>query len=433
MNKPDLLDIALAPLTLLERAKGWTRVGLLFVYFLTLLVVGVLGWRWMQVWNLPDIGEPFDVAAFLQVKVPDDRNAMVAYRDAAKRLISPNSGYAVTSPKVWTVLDWAAADPEVRRWVEDNRPAMDLWLAATARPDAMLDRSDRTMSGEDNRLLYDLIHFGTLATLEASRLQEAGDLVGAWRLLEAALRTSRHAGQHGGTMARMNGLRILSNLRPRMDAWLADSAITPELFRRAVLGIEACRLMTPPVSEMVKVEYLLRRASLDDLGWSRHHLRRINWGSDWHDRLAPLVEAERFVSNEPEKTRRVLQLITAGWLAQCDRPSTERARMISQNYAIFEIDSSTPSALASIAPLGLERAAKSSLYQLLGYDNPTSIFWIDSDAGHLDALVLRMAERGFTLEHGRPPQTYADLLGSYLQKLPYGLAASDAVNATTNP
>ena len=80
-------------------------------------------------------------------------------------------------------------------------------------------------------------------------------------------------------------------------------------------------------------------------------------------------------------------------------------------------------------PLELERVAQSSLYQALGYDNPTSMHWIDSNAAHLDALVLRMAERGYTLEHGRPPRTYADMLGSYLQALPNGIAAGDAVNA----
>ena len=430
MDKPGLLDLALAPLTWLERARGWTRVGLLFVYFLTLLVVGVLGWRWMQLWNLPDIGEPFDVAAFEKVVVPDKDNAMIAYGEASKLLISSGSSrYAVTSQKVWSVLDWDAADPEVRRWVDDNRPAMEIWLNATRLPDAMKDRAEQENGIRAGQLLHDLAEFGNLAILESSKLREAGDLEGAWRYLEAVLRTSRHAGRHGGAMATLIGYRVLTSVRPEVDAWMLDPGVTQEMLRRAVRGVEACRSMTPLVSEMVKSEYLIRKASLDDLDWSRTWLRRVNWGGDLNDRFALLVEAERFVSNEPEKTRRLLDLTTAGWLAQCDRPPSERARLISRNYVIFEVDSNTPLVMKSISPLELERVAQSSLYHALGYNNPTSMHWIDSNAAHLDALVLRMAERGYTLEHGRPPRTYADLLGSYLQALPNGIAAGDAVTA----
>ena len=79
-----LAAIAFAPSRAIERTRGWSRLGLLVLYGLMALVIWGLLWRRSQLAALPDVGEPFDVAAFrLPAHVPDDRNAFVPYRRAA--------------------------------------------------------------------------------------------------------------------------------------------------------------------------------------------------------------------------------------------------------------------------------------------------------------------------------------------------------------
>ena len=52
---------------------------------LAMMIAPPLWWS-IQLMGLPDIGEPFDVAAFRAIRIPDDRNAFVLYRQAAALL-----------------------------------------------------------------------------------------------------------------------------------------------------------------------------------------------------------------------------------------------------------------------------------------------------------------------------------------------------------
>ena len=63
-REPVLVRIALAPLRAIEQTRGWRRLGLLFVYGVLGLAIGAFLWRRSQLAAVPDIGEPFDVAAF---------------------------------------------------------------------------------------------------------------------------------------------------------------------------------------------------------------------------------------------------------------------------------------------------------------------------------------------------------------------------------
>ena len=45
MEKAGLLELAVAPLTWLERSRGWRRRGLAFLYLVVALAVGVFGWN----------------------------------------------------------------------------------------------------------------------------------------------------------------------------------------------------------------------------------------------------------------------------------------------------------------------------------------------------------------------------------------------------
>src|SRR5262249_51971390 len=106
--------------------------------------------------------------------------------------------------------------------------------------------------------------YARLALLEGSRLEQAGDLAGAWRMYRATLRASRHAARHGGTIPRPFGDGVLRRSTRRLESWIDRPGMPPELLRRAIGDVEACRAMTSPASEMVRAEYFSARAAVND-------------------------------------------------------------------------------------------------------------------------------------------------------------------------
>ena len=102
---------------------------------LAMIIAPPLWWS-IQLMGLPDIGEPFDLEAFRSSRIPDDRNAFVLYRQAADRLKSLNS-FVVSKRSIDAHVRWSQADPMVRRWVEANREAMELFRRGAERPDSL--------------------------------------------------------------------------------------------------------------------------------------------------------------------------------------------------------------------------------------------------------------------------------------------------------
>ncbi len=408
-------------------------MGLLILYAMILLVGGVFGWRSLSLWSLPAIGDPFDVEKYGRVEVPAADNAMVRYREAAKKLITSDpSNYKVAKSKAWEVLDWATADPEVRRWVEDNRSAFAIWLEGTDRPDSLFVEPRELSSRLPRLYLVRLQEFARLAALEASRLEEAGDVEGAWRLNRATLRSSRHAGMHGGMFERHLGLRILALIQPGVQSWAEDPRVTPAMLRRAIVDVEACKRMTPPMSEMIRCDYFRVRAVLEHPDELRAFHRNGSQGEwDWSNHYAIVPEMRRFLMREPERSRRILDLVVAGQLAQCDRPRPDRPTIHSTKYSIYDIDDRTPPAVAAMAPEDLSAWTLGSAFALVWGGGSGGVAKIESEPGVFDSILLGMAERAYQIEHGKPAKTYGDLLGSYLKTLPEEIKATDQISATS--
>jgi hypothetical protein len=433
MEKPGLLDWAIAPLTWVERARGRKRLGLLVLYGMTVLVVGMLGWRWLSLWGLPDIGEPFDVDRYGMVALPDSANAMVLYREAAEKLIFPvPANYKVASTKSWDNHDWSTADPEVRRWVLDNRLPFEVWLRGTERPESLFVQP-RDL-GEETPIvpLVALQRFASLARLKASQLEAGGDVEGAWKLLRAALRSSRHVGMHGTMMQRAIGRDILVRVEPDILRWADAPGVTPEMLRRAITDVEACKAMTPPNSDMFRADYFAMRSLIDREAGSPGR-PFVTPGDDghWYSRLPIAPMTRKFFRREPERSHRVHRLIVAGVLAWCDRPGATRPKLVSPRWMIYELDPSKPPADAPIVPEDLVRWVDRSDYGRLSGGLAVHFPRIEAETSTFDAMLLKMAEHAFELEHGQPPKTYGELLGPYLKALPDGFAPSDQVAPTT--
>src|SRR4051812_7678092 len=83
--------VLLAPLRWLERSRGRRRRLLIVLYVILGTIAGLLAWRATSLDGLPDVGDPFDVEAFVAAsRVPEADDAFAFYRRAAEVLtISP--------------------------------------------------------------------------------------------------------------------------------------------------------------------------------------------------------------------------------------------------------------------------------------------------------------------------------------------------------
>src|SRR5271156_6134171 len=101
------------PLSAIVRAVA-RRPGIWATMLVVLLVAGLWIWWATQLWGLPDIGDPFDVAAFEAFHVPDDRNAFHWYRDAASMTSTTRNKIQANDPFQSLQRDpanWQAANP----------------------------------------------------------------------------------------------------------------------------------------------------------------------------------------------------------------------------------------------------------------------------------------------------------------------------------
>src|SRR5262245_2693461 len=199
-----LVAVATAPLQWIERARGRKRIALAGLLAMCLAAASVLGWRAGSLRELPDAGEPFDVAALGHVAVADDDNAAIVYRRAAA-LFQLDREEHERNRKVWHETDWGKAAPEVRRWVEDNRQALEVWRAGADRPEALFVQPEEMTITTVSSTIQSLRELAVAGLLEGSRREQAGDLDGAWAMYRAALRSSRHVEMHGVSVWRMIG------------------------------------------------------------------------------------------------------------------------------------------------------------------------------------------------------------------------------------
>ncbi len=423
------LDILIAPLTWLERARTWPRrLALLAVYFVVVPAVAVLIGREVVLWPIPDVPEPFDLAQYGHVEVADADNAMVLYRLAFNQLVASDklsAGAAAGKGDQW---DWVQAEPQVREWVEANGAAGDLWLQGTARPDCLAVQPAEV--GNQDPTINRLVHLHQLATLRATRLGADGDLAGAWAWHRGLIRSALHSTRHAGVARSVEGWGHMWRILPKLRAWADDPEQSADLLRGAVADLGQCRQLAATTGEIARAEYFAERWVLANAGtWLR-------WDRDpaepkaWYHKFPPAILGRTFLRNEPKRSLKILRLVTAGILAQADRPRGERPALVSPRAMVYALDATTPPGLTRISPEALVAWVDASGCSPLLADYGTFMGWVDAGASQLDRLRVHMAKRAYQLDHaGQPAPTYGALVPTYIDALPAGFGPSDPLAA----
>ncbi len=431
-----------------NRRRALTAAAVL----LAMIVAPPLWWS-IQLIGLPDVGDPFDAESFRSMTIPEDRNAFVLYRQAADRLrpldlalessgtrfvgvLPMVSGTLTTETpgrsrdeKIDLLADWSKADPRVRRWAEANREAMALYRQGAERPDALdagrAGREDRR-SGDAMRALRSL-HL--LALLEASRLEERGDLAEAWSCYRTAPCASYHFGLHGDLTHRFIGERWRGDLLIRLTAWSADRRTTPAMLRRALDELIACGALAPSDAYTIKAEYPYILKLLDSPQNLGPNLP-MNWlhdifGSPEYqlspEQMQAIVAAWRFWRGEPERSRRVIRLAVANWLAYYDLPPDRRPPPdpdVPGPLQFYAFGPEAPANARALSPEALDGwlATTVDARPILREWNPSSIRVKEARGYH--ALVVLLASQLYRRDHGTDPPSDEALVGPYLKEFP---------------
>ncbi|HKI18143.1 MAG TPA: hypothetical protein VKA15_09690 [Isosphaeraceae bacterium] len=416
--------------------KSRRRLRAAALMLLAICAAPVLWWS-AQLLGLPDIGEPFDAEAFRATTIPDDRNAFVLYRQAAGVLKLWNQYQRSSSnKKIDMFARWSKADPAVRRWAEENREALALYRQGAERPNAVDQVPVFRPGRSDTWDLWPTMHdFHVLAVLEGSRMEEQGDMAAAWGWYRAILRANRHIGMLGTVLKRRVIYRWDQELRDRLALWAADPRTTPALLRQALDDAVACESLAASESYMLRAEYLDMDRMLDDPkgpgaqmppAWlisfaSRPSVRPLmTYLTSWEMRSA--TDLWRAWRREPERSRRVLRLVIANWLAYFDLPPKDRPKLdlnaTSSSYDFYSFGPEAPAKARVLSPEALGAWLDSThdahvLLRMLDLNKLRFTEW----ANRRDLLIM-LGTQLYRRDHGTDPPTPEALVGPYLKSLP---------------
>jgi hypothetical protein len=287
------------------------------------VAAGALAIWWLNSLNgLPDIGDPFDVAAFCARRIPDDQNAFTFIRRAAERL-TPWPDLPLTVLRSAPTVSWSKADPKLQAWVEANRQALELYQMGAEQADASLDLTGDPLTSFDGSAVNPG-ELAELALLEGSRRQESGDLAGAWDCYRAVLRATAHAARRE-SIQQMRVSAAFRWLGQRLAAWVADPRTTIPQLRAALDEARKAEPRPDWDAYALKVRYLQTMRELDRpmSPYDRQEIEgeRTYRLGDWQVPAAVIESGEaarRFLRREPERSRRVVRLVYAHWLAHVE-------------------------------------------------------------------------------------------------------------------
>ncbi len=390
-------------------------------------------------WNttlvgLPDVGDPFDVEAFSR-PIPDETNAFVLYKQASALLPK--------EPDSNSNNDWKTADSEQRAWFDRSQKALAIWRKGTERPDASYVNPETANFDTKLDVAQNLRSFARLALLQGSRLEDAGDFEGALDWYLALLRSSRHCGKRGTFIERLIGIAMHRLVSTRLTRWAADPKVDSKMLRRALDASRAADAATPPTTDALKMEYLGLVHSFNDTEMmvKMHDYEVVpdNKGGSitkygQHGWKSSLIRLQRRALNEPERSRRVIRMIFANWLAYCDLPPSRRPPKVNPRTGqtltgpasailgdFFVAGDDAPGPARALPPeklaqwFGSTMDARMALPAFLSFERAVA-----RERSAQDALLFNLANELYKREHGQYPEHAEELVGPYLKALPEG-------------
>jgi len=420
-----------------KRFRQLVRLALFLAVGLVVTACAFAFWYFTSLNGIPDIGEPFDIAALREVAIPDDQNAFVFLRRAHETLTPLPDLPRVVKDSALTV-GWTQVDPKLRAWVEANHRAFELIQEGADQSDGIwpsdLDLYWQRFREGSSR--YRIFSGGLmwLALLEGGRRAESGNMGGAWDCYRAVLRMATHLRRRGSLTIRYHTNVFHTVLRQRLASWATDPRITiPQLHHALDEALESS-----PRPEWdafsVKLEYLALMHYLESPHNANYqaieehltyHLGNVEIPNDVS---VYLFTGHRFLMREPERSKRVLRLLFANWLAHIEVPELRQTRPAVR--ASFKSDKRTTTLLlypvTSQAPAGARGLSPQELASWIvtiidAKPWLSGSLWpsvrLAERRGYRE-LVIMLASELYRRERGAPPPAEEALVGTYLPTLP---------------
>jgi hypothetical protein len=415
-------------------------------------VFGIFVWKLRSPGELPDLGDPFDVTEARRPVVISDRdNAYAAYAEARIRLVDVPDGFWETA---WGAnedgLQWSKAKPGVRELLEECRSALEIWREGSERSDALYHQPGEYSVQTILTLMQEVFVHSALAALEGSRLEEQGKMAEAWPWYRAMLRSSRMVARHAGLVERRYGAKMHELAAKRILRWAADSRVDAGMLRRALEDSLAADRLTAPVSDALKLEYLLVLRELNELDFFSREIPLPGGQGGLFEQVVPgaarrEIQHFRFrASNDTERSRRVVRFLFTNWLAQVDKPAALRATgtKIGDIY-LYEFDRSVPREARDVSPATIDRAIGETLLARwlfrsnehgphineLAYGAWEGDGFFARERKRRSVLLVKLAAELYRRERGELPANAGSLLEGYLKELPEGISRGDAIPA----
>jgi hypothetical protein len=408
------------------------------------VVAGVLAIRWLNSLNgLPDIGDPFDVEAFRTFRLPDDQNAFTFFRRA----------WNAVEPNIYYLPGSSETIPEFRAFVAANRPAVELIIKGAEQVDGISGPVGEPLPEENNADLASTYPLrasrawmiGIMLT-EGTLREERGDMAGAWDCYRAVLRMMVHVQRRERLKDRVRVTLWLPVLQKHVATWAADPRTTIPQVRRALEEAVACRPRPEWDAFTLKIEYLDLMRFLDRRVEPPPEQIEEEWTYRLRDMQLPidlsrdLYQVKRGLAREPERSRRVIRLLFANWLAHVEHPGQRKPAARARFHIAKQTNGVLLYHVSPDAPAGARALSPQEVASWLVTTNDAklafrygSLAWPDvrrREQRSYRALLVLLAGEIYRRERGAPPASEETLVGIYLKRLPDD-GSSDVAEETT--
>lgn len=397
------------PAWLLERKgwRSWLPVALTLSIPILAILVAVPSFR---VYQIPRRDPGFSVSEFSQPITPEEKTTADMYRRAAE-LIQPmpksegpetNEEAETDEPELWQPSRLTKKEME---WAEQNQPAIELALEASAREACVFDDpySCPVYQVSFDRG-YDL---AWLLACSARTLQAEGKLDEAFDRYLAILRLANHSRHRGRQWMWWGAYDIEWKAYLNLPSWAAAEGQTSDRIRRAISEVEQVVAAEPSVTDAFRFEYILTNrlltADTDTLG---------NLQLNQSDQRA-LIFLKYLSPWELIRAQRLLNLLTSDALAaleskkpaELDEPRTQESSdsRYSRQYETWMRSTFL--------------AGGTDLYVLV-MDASYSVNGMEFHTALRHATLILMALAGWYHDHGTLPETLDELVGPYFDELP---------------
>ena len=403
------------------RPRRARRIVATMALAIAAIVGSSLLWWSTSLRRLPDLGPPFDLELHGTASIPEAENAFTDYRAAVSALVGERPS-SLFRPDI----SWPQLTQDERDWFFANSDAIERWLAGTAKDRAIHVQPKDLRLDTDLHVVHGLRTLNTLARIAGSRVETQGDPDEAWYWYRAGLRASRQSGRDGTIIERLVGIALYSELASSIRAWADLPSLSRTAIRQALDDLIAINADDPTLGEVLRAEYFLTRALIDDPDltiWRiDHELSGLpdptgpGFRGRWSERLAKLFK------REPERSRRAMNLIFANWLSVTGLAEAERDRRghIVSDPSVFDWPAEAGPA-SRIPPDEIADWVRSTLLLRRILSNLSGFEKAERRESALRAaLVVELAERLYARDHGKPPDAPEELVGPYLSAMPEG-------------